>query len=104
MRLTIVIVTPVAVAVVAADSTTVVALVTEAIVVDAGMPAPVTALPLSVTLNANVALVSEVSVFVTPSATERTTSFIVVEQGSNVVRLLQFSGVKVTPFIHRSSG
>ena len=64
-------VTPVAVAVVAAERTTVVAFVTEAIVVPAVIPVPATSLPLSACVNAAVAEVRAVFVLVTPSVTER---------------------------------
>src|SRR5882757_8535435 len=57
-------VTPDAVAVAAADITTVVALVTEAIVVLAGIPAPVTLAPTSLEVKAAVAEVRVVEVLV----------------------------------------
>ena len=73
--------TPVAVAVVAADSTTVVAFVTVLIVAAAAIPAPTTAAPTSALVNAAVAETSDVSVFVTPSVIVRL-YFLVVTPGA----------------------
>ena len=64
-------VTPVAVAVVASDSTTVVGSVTESMVVPTVIPEPATALPTSAEVNEAEADTSDVSVLSTPSVTVR---------------------------------